>query len=82
MVIAAKKYSKIKILFDFFISANTFPDHWKIADVVPGFNYEDQNYKACYRPISHLSLISKIFETLLADSRFCKKDFITKNLCI
>ena len=47
------------------ISTGTFPDELKMADIVPGFKKEDQNDKANYKPISLLSLISKIFEKVL-----------------
>ena len=44
------------------ISTGTFPDELKIADIVPAFKTEDQNDKTNYRPITLLTLISKIFE--------------------
>ena len=47
------------------MSAGTFPDELKIADIVPVFKKEDQNDKTNYRPISLLPLISKIFEKFL-----------------
>ena len=52
----------IRICINSFISAGTFPDKLKIADMVPVFKKEDQNDKTNYRPISLLSLISNIFE--------------------
>ena len=42
-----------------------FPDIEKEASVTPVFKKEDRQIKANYRPISVLSLFSKIFERFL-----------------
>ena len=44
---------------------DSFADELKIADIVLAFKKEDQNDKINYRPISLLSLISKMFEKVI-----------------
>ena len=42
-----------------------FPSELKLADVVPAFKKEDSTLVENYRPISLLSIISKIFERIM-----------------
>ena len=46
-------------------SIKYFPDESKVAGVIPEFKKEDPNDKECYRPISLLHIISKMFERFL-----------------
>ena len=64
------------------ISIKSFPDEFKVADVIPVFKKEDRNNKANYRPISLLPIISKIFERVLFEhiEKFSEKIFSPK-LC-
>ena len=57
------------------ISTKSFPDEWKVADVIPVYKKENPNDKANYRPISLLPIISKIFERVPFEQieKFSKK---------
>ena len=66
----------LEILFQKCISEGVFPDCFKIAQVIPLFKGGDNKDPHCYRPISLLPTISKIFEKLLA-TRLIK--FLTKH---
>ena len=48
------------------VKGGIFPDCYKIAQVIPLFKGGDKEDSNCYRPISLLPTISKIFEKLLA----------------
>ena len=56
----------LEILFSKCIMEGIFPDIYKIAQVIPLFKGGDKEDSNCYRPISLLPTISKIFEKLLA----------------
>lgn len=47
------------------LSTGTFPDSLKIARIIPVFKKNDQRYFSNYRPISLLSVFSKIFEKVM-----------------
>ena len=49
-------------LFNLSMRAKTFPSKWKISNVVPIFKKSDPKKPENYRPISLLSVTSKIFE--------------------
>ena len=44
-----------------------YPDEWKISKVTPVFKDGDKTDVSCYRPISLLCSISKVFEKLIFD---------------
>ena len=56
----------LEIIFTKCIKEGVFPDIYKIAQVIPLFKGGDKVDSNCYRPISLLPTISKIFEKLLA----------------
>ena len=64
------------------ISTKSFPDEFKVADVIPVLKKEDPNNKANYRPISLSPIISKIFERVLFEQteKFSKK-ILSPKLC-
>ena len=47
------------------ITAKCFPSIMKYADVSPCFKKEDNLFKGNYRPVSVLTVISKLYETIL-----------------
>jgi hypothetical protein len=49
-------------LFNRSLSCGIFPDDWKLANIVPVHKKGDKRYVENYRPISLLSVISKVFE--------------------
>ena len=49
-------------LFNLSLQKHQFPSSWKVANVVPIFKKSDPQKVENYRPISLLSLISKVFE--------------------
>ena len=58
----------LKILFNQSISSGTFPSSLKIATVIPLHKSSSKSDKNNYRPISLLSVFSKIFEKLMLAS--------------
>ena len=45
--------------------SGSFPDQWKLANVIPIFKKGDRQSKLNYRPVSLLDLLSKIFEKIV-----------------
>ena len=56
---------KLVIDFNKAISTGTFPQHMKLADVIPLFKKDIRQLKENYRPVSLLSALSKVFERLI-----------------
>ena len=55
----------LKIIFNNVLQTGTFPDLWKLANVVPIHKKEDKRILKNYRPISLLPICAKIFEKLV-----------------
>ena len=52
--------------FNMFLKESCFPDCWKVSSVVPVFkNVGERSTAKNYRPVSLLSVVSKVFEKLL-----------------
>ena len=60
----SNQFSKI---FNLCISEEQFPDDLKLADISPVFKKEDSLSKKNYRSINVLSVLSKVFERIIAD---------------
>ncbi len=56
---------KIVIDFNSSIATGIFPQHLKLADVIPVFKKGIKESKGNYRPVSLLSAMSKVFERLM-----------------
>ena len=54
-------------MFNSSIDTSQFPSNWKVARVTPIFKEGDKTEKSNYRPISVLSVISRVFEKLIAN---------------
>ena len=52
-------------LFNACLTAGVFPDDWKLANVHPVFKSGDSRLLTNYRPISVLSILAKVFESLV-----------------
>ena len=52
-------------LINLSLSCNTFPDPWKLANVMPLYKKNDKTQINNYRPISLLSCVSKIMERVV-----------------
>ena len=53
-------------LFNMCLKESYFPDYWKVSSVVPVFkNIEERSTTINYRPVSLLSVVSKVFEKLV-----------------
>ena len=54
----------LKIIFRNILLTSTYPDVWKLANVIPIFKKGDKQLIKNYRPISLLSIYGKIFNNL------------------
>ena len=55
-------------LFNMYLKESCFPDCWKVLSVVPVFkNVGERSTAKNYRPVSLLSVVSKVFEKLVND---------------
>ena len=53
-------------LFNMFLKGSCFPDCWKVSSVAPVFeNVGEGSTAKNYRPVSVLSVVSKVFEKLV-----------------
>ena len=52
----------LTLLYNQSLNAGVFPDEWKLANIVPVFKKEIKEYVENYRPISLLTIISKVLE--------------------
>ena len=55
----------ITALFSLSLQTSTVPDEWKLSNVTPIFKTGDPSSISNYRPISLLSLISKVLEKII-----------------
>ena len=55
-------------LFNMCLKESCFPDCWKVSSVVPVFkNVGERSTAKNYRPVSLLSVVSKVFEKLVTN---------------
>ena len=54
----------LKLIFQNILTTSTYPDIWKLANVMPIFKKGDKQLIKNYRPISHLPIFGKIFEKI------------------
>ena len=72
----------LKIIFQNILVTSTFPDVWKLANVVPIFKKGNKQLINNYRPISLLPICGKIFEKIIFNnlcSYIDTNNLITKN---
>ena len=58
----------LKLIFGNCLSQGIFPDIWKKGNVAPIHKKNDKSLKQNYRPISLLSMFSKILDKLIFDA--------------
>lgn len=63
-------------LFNLSLSTGVFPDDWKIAKVIPVHKGNAKNDPNNYRPISIISVVSKVFERIVYNQLY---DYLTSN---
>ena len=69
MIHAIYKISpSICALFNKSLRAGMVPDEWKLANIVPVYKKGDREHVENYRPISLLSLVSKVFERCVSNT--------------
>lgn len=69
----AKQLSEpLWIIFNRSIEEGTFPETWKLAFITPLHKSGPRNNVSYYRPISGLSTMPKIFETLVKDCLYAQ----------
>ena len=54
----------LTLIFKFSLRNGTFPDTWKMANIIPVHRKEEKNLVKNYRPISLLPIFAKVFEIL------------------
>ena len=57
-------------IYNLSIESGIFPDSWKIARVAPIFKSGSSEDRSNYRPISVLSVVSRLFEKLIYDQLY------------
>ena len=70
LVAAPAITQSITTLFNYSITAESFPSEWKIAKVIPLHKSGSRNLLNNYRPISILPAISKVSEKILYKQLF------------
>ena len=64
------------------ISSGKFPDSLKLSNIMPFHKKKDPTDKYNYRPVSVLSLLSKVFEKVTYDQLYIHLNkFLNKLLC-
>lgn len=60
----------LHIIFNKCLQTGTYPKLWKLAHIIPSHKSGDKSDVSNYRPISLLSHMGKIFESIVADELF------------
>ena len=72
----------LKIIFSNILLSSTYPDIWKLANVIPIFKKGDKQLIKNYRPISLLPICGKLFEKIIFNNLYSylnTNNLITKN---
>ena len=60
----------LKIIFSNILLSSTYPDIWKLANVIPIFKKGDKQLIKNYRPISLLPICGKLFEKIIFNNLY------------
>ena len=74
----------LTLIIKFSLMSGTFPDTWKMANIIPVHKKEEKNIVKNYRPISLLPIFAKFFEKLLFNflfAHFHDNNLFTKCQC-
>ena len=74
----------LKIIFQNILVSSSYPDMWKLANVIPIFKKGDKQLIKNYRPISLLPICGKIFEKIIFNNLYNylnTNNLITNNQC-
>ena len=64
------------------IRNNKSPDSLKLSDITLVYKKLDPNYKAIYRPVSVLPILSKVFEKIIYDQLYeYMENFLSELMC-
>ena len=72
------------------LGTGVVPDEWKLANIVPVYKKRDREHAENYRPISRLSLVSKVFERCIFNTikghvfrqvNPCQHGFVSRRSC-
>ena len=55
----------LQVLFNYSLSTGCFPSSWKLSNITPIFKSRDKSFVSNYRPISILSIPSKVLERVI-----------------
>ena len=72
----------LKIIFSNILLSSTYPDIWKLANVIPIYKKGDKQLIKNYRPISLLPICGKLFEKIIFNNLYSylnTNNLITKN---
>ena len=72
----------LKIIFQYILVSSSYPDMWKLANVIPIFKKGDKQLIKNYRPISLLPICGKIFEKIIFNNLYNylnRNNLITNN---
>ena len=70
------------LVYEKCLATGTYPQIWKMANVLPIHKKESQQIKKNYSPISHLPICGKVFEKILFDkiyNHLCDNELLSPN---
>ena len=72
----------LRLVYEKCLATCTYPQNWKMANVLPIHKKESRQIKKNYRPISLLPICGKIFEKILFDkiyNHLCDNELLSPN---
>ena len=69
-------FGPLNMIFKTYLNKGKFSLEWKKGNVVPIHKIDDKKNVKNYRPVSHLAICGKIFESLIYNLMY---DFLSEN---